>query len=233
MSEYPTQFIATSQLAIFPIQIKMICEARSLKNDIGQIGALNMLLITANTTFLEDFISSILDRLCDQSFANTGINRIHQNIITQLKKDIYDKGFSEYQKIIKTLTGKEFAAFAPTTWKTIRILFQLRNKLAHGRTISVAYYEPGENKPGKAVLENMSEIQAYLNEKKLLPSDSYEMGPFNVIANKVVYHFIEQTYKFIEECHKNLTTEFKIVSVDMLDYAMTELGDILQNIKDQ
>ena len=162
-------------------------------------------ILTQCTTLIEGMGGQILSSSIEQKFYDVAHfpekeKRFYQSILSDLEKTVNNSFFRELEKNWEVVYDQDLkqAIMQKDTelWKSIAILFQIRNAISHGHILTIEYH-PNEkgNEFDIKVLDKYKRIYLFLTEKKLIEKDT--LGMVHIVNKKTIDFFVLQTTKFI------------------------------------
>lgn len=159
--------------------------------------AVNLMYVPVLTMFIESCVAEVVDEfLFNQKKIQT--DSLTGRLIDKLN-DLPSKGWKQSRELFKTVFGYDFDKFTDhETLKAIGYLFELRNKLIHGKRLSYSINHLDTNEEQTVWGEHYKRLYEYLTEKNLIEArtDNFITTP---LTDKAVTHFLEATIKFTEK----------------------------------
>ena len=162
-------------------------------------------ILTQCTTLIEGMSGQILNSSIEQKFydiSNFAENekRFYQRILSDLEKTVNNSFFRELEKnwqVVYDQNLKQAISEKDSElWKSISILFQIRNAISHGHLLTIEYHPNGKgNEFEIQALDKYRGVYKYLTEKKLIEKDG--VGMVHIVNRNIVDFFIQETTKFI------------------------------------
>lgn len=231
----PQTFISSVKVLpymIFPAQVKLLLDLRKLHSEKSDVFAINYLIISATTTFIESSLSEMLLTLCHVSKNDlTEGYHIQWNLCLAKVKEVEKGSFSDYCKIIKQLTNRTFLEYSNNScWKAVDYLFKLRNSLLHGNPVEIA--TDGTKPLGKKeriTSPRQTGLAEYYIEKGIYSVEELDGRPRELLGNKAILHFLNQTMEFLSMISINITKEYPIGADHEFAKPINEIKRILDS----
>jgi hypothetical protein len=191
---------------------------KNLKSKTTRIG-INISLIINSACYIEGYLENELKKLFyhrqgilrKNSPDQIHLRRIYNSFINKMGKDFEVRiartsGLENFDSLIailsyqnKPLRLKDYEYF-----EGMKVLFQLRNVLAHGREVSaqrvLAYWTGGGW--NELFLGGYKQAENYLNKTKLINKKFTEYHRIDqIFTNKIADHFYRISKKFIKHCN--------------------------------
>jgi hypothetical protein len=197
---------------LYPVQLRLLTELRKAKNKQEEILAINYLIVSASTAFIESIISELLIGLCEKSLEGSSKSEIVSNLTASKLEEIYKSSFRQSTEILKAITGKGLDELVEKDcWQAICNLFSLRNQLAHGKRITITTsYNTEDINDHELSSKNLSGLMSYLIKQKVITETELSGRPHLLLGNKVVRYFAQNTVFFVESLATNLSRTYNL-----------------------
>lgn len=207
-------------LAFYPELIEWKIKSRNESNTGDLNSTLNFSIIIDCACLIELALNSIINELLINS--NLSEDEVKNRLLEMLMEK-HEKGqFNDYITIYEILIGKSPKKIVDEElWKSIKILFQYRNKLVHGN--SMEFFEVKDK--GNTRLEafdSYKNIFAFIKEKKLAKINlSTEINEI-MATDQIIDYFYNCSIAFIKELVNNIPEHTKMFIETILPYAFEE-----------
>lgn len=217
---------------LYPVQLKLLIEQRNAKNKPEEILAINYLIISASTSFIESVISELLVGLCEKSREESPKSEIIANLHASKLDEIYKSSFRQSNEILKAITRKGLDEFVENAcWLAICNLFSLRNQLAHGKRLTITTsYNIEDINDHELSSKNLSGVILYLIKQKVTTEHELNGRPHLILGNGVVQHFTQSTLCFVESLSTNLLRDYNLDKSLMFTDSIAVLKTLIKTI---
>jgi hypothetical protein len=145
--------------------------------------------------------------------------RILKNIEKKIDESYFKDLETNWKLVYNQNIVEEIGKKDKELWKSINHLFSLRNAITHGHVLTIEYKPNRNDKYYEInVLAKYQKVYNFLTEKKLIETNT--VGMVNIINQKVVEFYIEETKKFINalmlSIPKNVEKYFAINKFQMI-----------------
>lgn len=145
--------------------------------------------------------------------------RILKNIEKKIDESYFKDLEVNWKLVYNQNIVEEIAKKDKELWKSINHLFTLRNAITHGHVLTIEYKSNRNDKYSEInVLGKYQKVYNFLTEKKLIETNA--VGMVNIINQKVVEFYMEETKKFINalilSIPKNVEKYFAINKFQMI-----------------
>jgi Na+-transporting NADH:ubiquinone oxidoreductase subunit NqrD len=208
----------------FQYQFKYILSIRSQIPDALRT-SMNLLLVTATTSFIESLFSSLLTEICEKAE-----NVQHSEIVTaiiQMKKDeIHSTSFGQYSNFLKGLTGTGFKDYTTTiNWSHIEELFKLRNKIAHGEHVSTIRECISEEGYVDTHNDGFESLRQYIMRHKLVSKPDLEANNVSIFTNPVINFLLKGSIPTVADITKKVSERYKLHTWQHADNCFQNVSD--------
>ena len=157
--------------------------------------AVNIMYVPVLTMFIESCISELTTDFLKNEKANSN-DELKTRLIDNLANPL-NRGWKQYKDSFKLVFGYSFEDIIDhEIVKAIGYLFELRNKLIHGKQF--VYLLPFSDDESTLWGEHYKKINDYLEEKKLIAKNTDQVLT-TLVNDMVVDHFLRCTIRFVEE----------------------------------
>lgn len=145
--------------------------------------------------------------------------RIFKNLEKKIDESYFKDLETNWKLIYNQNIIEEIGKKDKELWKSINHLFALRNAITHGHVLTIEYKPNRNDKYYEiSVLGKYQKVYTFLSEKKLIEANAF--GMVNIINEKVVEFYIDETKKFINalilSIPKNVEKYFAINKIQMI-----------------
>lgn len=165
-------------------------------NEKEEVYAINLTIILHSATLLEGFIYQLLVEECGTPSYNKDID---DRLLIELNKRLENASWKNYQELFILIIGKKLSDFTnQKNWKSINMLFQLRNSLTHGKSIELKFYNKYQREP--VISGKNKTIYNYFKEIKLIDVNSKEFlpGAVEFVTSESADYFFSETLSLID-----------------------------------
>ena len=204
---------------------------RNLKSTKTRIG-INISIILHSACYIEGYLENEIKRLLDHrmsvlnknDFKELYLRRIYNTFIRNLESDFESRisrttGLEKFDSLIDIFSfrSKPDKLTNFNNYEGIKVLFQLRNVLAHGRQVSAqrvsGYWTNGSWED--EFLGGYRQAENYLIKIKLINKKFVEYKKIDhIFTNKVTDHFYSICKKFLKHCSYVFEIERNEASVE-------------------
>lgn len=145
--------------------------------------------------------------------------RIFENLEKKIDESYFKDLETNWKLVYNQNIVEEIGNKDRELWKSINNLFSLRNAITHGHVLTIEYKPNRKDESYEiSVLGKYKKVYDFLTEKKLIEANS--IGMVNLINQKVVEFYIDETKKFINalilSIPKNVEKYFAINKIKMI-----------------
>lgn len=210
----------------FQYQLNLLVQLRRQTPDYQKI-AINLLILTATTAFLESIFSTILTELCEKSERHEHSD-IVKSILRQKKAEIKKAGFQQYGPFLEALTGKAFNRYVSSEeWKAINELFVFRNKIAHGEHASTTILCVSEGEYKYSHDDGFESLRKYILDRKLLGAETLKELNTSIFGDEITNHFIATVIPAISQITESLSREHNLGTWSNAEICFKNLANII------
>lgn len=212
---------STSPYHFFPTQLKLLKVIADSTNIREENTAVNLLRITSCTAFIETILYESLIAVVSQK-KNEQPDEMLKRILIQKESLISTATFKDFERLSEECLGKRLSAYTTSdTWETIKVLFILRNQVAHGKKLSIRYKYQNDAFIGEPE-RNYIDVINFLKKRKFLDDDDVNFS--SIFENRPVEFFIEITKEFFVDVTKNISAEFSTPTYNGFEHIRESLS---------
>ncbi len=215
-SESLTFKMIESSSHYFPLQLKILIQARKDVKTENEKLAINLLALTGTTAFIESILYENICKIFEGQKYQQG-DYLKLNMVKYFETAVSNATFKDYEVLSKELLGCSLNKFTDNdTWEGILILFTIRNQIVHGKDFSIEYTDADKDTFTGEYSKNYRKAIDFLAKKKLI--DKEDLSLSKLLNDRATDYFTELAKSFFNDVTKNMSNEFNTTAHTSLNY---------------